>query len=804
MSKNQPIISVGQINTDIEDKFQEADVNDLPLLITRDGVLFPGVVFPISLTREAAIKVAEASHKERIKIGVISQTDPSIENPKVADLCKYGVVAIVLEVFELPNGTKTALIKTQNRFEFLGKGASKAVHGVPSGMVMMLRDTKPRISDKEFLALVQTIRQTTNNILNAAVGPEQSDLKQNINNTEDPFLLVNVIATHSPFSVETKQELLAEGHLKKRAFMLMAELARSEQMAEIMANIRQRTQRNLEEHQRNAFLQNQIEAIKQELYGDDASETVELTRRAEKKDMPEEVKAAVNREIAKLDRLNPQSPDYSVQYNYVETLLQLPWNEKTELSTDFAQAEQILERDHYGLEKVKERVLEQLAVMMHTPDRRSPIICLVGAPGVGKTSIGKSVAEALGRTYTRVSLGGMHDESEIRGHRRTYIGAMPGRIIDAIKRAGSSNPLMLLDEIDKLGNDFRGDPSAALLEALDPEQNARFHDNYIDIDYDLSKTLFLATANTLSTVPQPLIDRMEIIEMPGYLPEEKREIARRHLIPRALANHGFGKDAEDKMKIEFRDDALDLMIASYTAESGVRQLEKAVDKMVRHTVLQRMRGAIKSEKKFTITPAVVKKFLGAERYSRERYDYDSIPGVATGLAWTAVGGEILFIESSLADSKGEKLTLTGNLGDVMKESAMIALQYVRSRADEFGIKPDVLTDKTLHIHVPEGAIPKDGPSAGITMASSILSTLTSRPLNKGYAMTGEMTLRGKVLPVGGIKEKVLAAKRAGLTDIILSKENRKDVEGEIKPEMLSGITFHYVSTFPEVVDIVLK
>ena len=799
----QSIISLGKIDSDIEGDFREIDERDLPLIITRDVVLFPEVLFPINLTRDAAVKVAEAAHKHHLKVGVISQKDPSVDNPKFSDICRYGVIGFILEVFEMPDGTKTALFKTGQRFELVGPGAYKQIPGAPSGRITLLRDIKARMSDKEFLALVQSIKQTTIDILEATGGPEQNDLKNNINNAEDPYFLINLIATHSPLPQEAKQELLAEGHIKKRAFMLMAELSRSQQMAEIMAKIRRRTQRNMEEQQRQAFLHGQIEAIKQELYGDDASETSALSKKAAEKDMPQEVMAIVKREISKLDRLNPQSPDFSVQYNYVETLLNLPWNEKTALSTDFAKAEKILDRDHYGLEKVKERVLEQLAVMMHTPEGRSPIICLVGAPGVGKTSIGKSVAEALGRKYTRVSLGGMHDESEIRGHRRTYIGAMPGRIIDAIRRAGSNNPLMLLDEIDKLGNDFRGDPSAALLEALDPEQNSRFHDNYIDIDYDLSNTRFLATANNLATIPQPLIDRMEIIEMPGYLPEEKREIARRHLIPRALKKHGFGPDASDKLSVSFDSEAIDLIVSSYTAESGVRQLEKAIEKLVRQMVLRRMRGQIKDKARYRITPKVVKDILGPERYSRERYDYASMPGVATGLAWTAVGGEILFIESSLADSKGEKLTLTGNLGDVMKESAMIALQYVRSRAQEFGINADALNDKVLHIHVPEGAIPKDGPSAGITMASSIVSTLTGRPLRKGFAMTGEMTLRGKVLPVGGIKEKVLAAKRAGLTDIVLSKENRKDVEGEIKPEMLEGITFHYVATYAEVFDLVI-
>ena len=483
-----------------------------------------------------------------------------------------------------------------------------------------------------------------------------------------------------------------------------------------------------------------------------------------------------------------------MQYSYLDTLTDLPWNKPSVLSTDFVKAEEILESEHYGLEKVKERILEQLAVMMHNPSGRSPIICLVGAPGVGKTSLGKSVAAALGRKYCRVSLGGMHDEAEIRGHRRTYIGAMPGRIIDAVRRAGSSNPLLLLDEIDKLGKDFRGDPSSALLEVLDPEQNSHFHDNYVDVDFDLSNVLFIATANTLSTVPQPLIDRMEIIEMPGYLIEEKEEIARRHLIRRALADN-----AVEQGSVEFTREALVKIVDNYTSESGVRQLEKEIASMIRKLILRKMRG---NDIPAEITPELVRQLLGVERFTRERYDVAGIPGVATGLAWTAVGGEILFIESSLAQAKGDKLTLTGNLGDVMKESAMIALHYVKSHAPEFGIDPEIFEKQSLHIHVPEGAIPKDGPSAGITMATSIVSAFTRRPLKAGIAMTGELTLRGKVLPVGGIKEKILAAKRAGIDEIILSVDNRKDI-ADIKPEYIKGMTFHYVSTVSDVINIAL-
>ncbi|MDE5650916.1 MAG: endopeptidase La, partial [Duncaniella sp.] len=571
-----------------------------------------------------------------------------------------------------------------------------------------------------------------------------------------------------------------------RAVVLLANLAQSEQISEIRAEIHRKARRNIDEQQRNMFLQHQFDVIRDELYGDD-DDCRALEEKAKNIKFPDDVRKTFGKELEKLRRLNPQSPDYSVQYSYLQLLTDLPWGIGDPLSTDFHTAEKVLDEDHYGLEKVKERILEQLAVMMNTPEGRSPIICLVGAPGVGKTSLGQSIARALGRKYQRVSLGGLHDEAEIRGHRRTYIGAMPGRIIDAIKRAGASNPVLLLDEIDKTGNDFKGDPSAALLEVLDPEQNSHFHDNYVDVDYDLSHVLFIATANTLSTIPQPLLDRMEIIDISGYLIEEKIEIARRHLIPRIAAENGFKAD-----EIVFTPEALTKIVEGYTSESGVRQLDKRIAKVIRKIVLNKMRG---KEYSPTVNVGDLRDYLGVEMFTPERYEVSDTPGVATGLAWTAVGGEILFIESSFTPGKGEKLTITGNLGDVMKESAVIACKVVRARCSHYGVDPEEFEKQQLHIHVPEGAIPKDGPSAGITMCVSILSALTGKPVRERLAMTGEITLRGKVLPVGGIKEKILAAKRAGITDIILCSDNRKDIE-DIRPIYLEGLTFHYCLLYP--------
>ena len=787
MKEETKIGSVGQIDIGIPSERPTPDYSALPIIAMRDLVLFPGVTFPITLAREVSVNTASYASEKSIPVGVFCQKDSAMESPSLDDLYEVGVVADVLKIFDLPDGTHTAILSAREKIRVIGESERVLIPGALSAAVKPVKDTTPRASDKEFAALVADIRQTTLNILNSG-GEKMNDLAFNIENIPSPGLLINMIATHSPFQPEVKYEMLKKNRLKDRGMMLLANLAQSEQIAEIRAEIHRKARRNIDEQQRNMFLQHQFDVIRDELYGDD-DDCRALEEKAKLIKFPADVRKVFEKELEKLRRLNPQSPDYSVQYSYLQLLTDLPWGIGDPLTSDFATAEKVLDEDHYGLEKVKERILEQLAVMMNTPEGRSPIICLVGAPGVGKTSLGQSIARALGRKYQRVSLGGLHDESEIRGHRRTYIGAMPGRIIDAIKRAGASNPVLLLDEIDKTGNDFKGDPSAALLEVLDPEQNSHFHDNYVDVDYDLSHVLFIATANTLSTIPQPLLDRMEIIDISGYLIEEKIEIARRHLVPRVAKENGLGKD-----EITFAPDAIAKIVESYTSESGVRQLDKRIAKVVRKLVLKKMRGEEYSK---IVTVSDLRDYLGVEMYTPERYEVSDTPGVATGLAWTAVGGEILFIESSFTPGKGDKLTITGNLGDVMKESAVIACKVVRARCNDYGVNPEVFENQQLHIHVPEGAIPKDGPSAGITMCVSVMSALTGRPVRQRLAMTGEITLRGKVLPVGGIKEKILAAKRAGITDIILCADNRKDIE-DIRPIYLEGLQFHYVGTIDEV------
>lgn len=791
--KDEPkIISIGQIDISPDGKQASPTLDDLPVIPLRDMVLFPFITVPIMMGRDLTVRTVNAAVEKKIPVGVFCQTDPGIETPSVSDLNTYGVIADVVKVLELPDGTTTAILSARGKVKILGEGPGETIPGALSVRAKECRETTPRPTDKEFAVLIEDIRSTTLRILGQN-GDNSNELIVNIKDLKAPGLMVNMISTHAGFDLSEKMDLLRHSRLKDRAMHLMALIARQEQFFEIRSEIRRKAMKNIDEQQRNHFLQHEFEALREQLYGND-DDSIAFEKKAAALNMPEKVRAAFNKELEKLRRLNPQSPDYSVQYSYLQVLTDLPWNVEDAINADFSEAERTLDRDHYGLEKVKERILEQLAVMMNTPHGRSPIICLVGAPGVGKTSLGQSIARALNRKYQRVSLGGLHDESEIRGHRRTYIGAMPGRIIDAVRRAGSSNPVLLLDEIDKTGNDFKGDPSAALLEVLDPEQNSHFHDNYVDVDYDLSHVLFIATANTLSTIPQPLLDRMEIIDISGYLMEEKIEIARRHLIPRVSKENGFGED-----EIDFTPEAITKMVEGYTSESGVRQLEKQIAKVVRRIVLRKMRG---EEYSLNVTPETLREYLGVERFTPERYEASDHPGVAVGLAWTAVGGEILFIESSFSQAKNEKLTLTGNLGDVMKESAIIASQIVRSYSDKYGIDSDWFDTHALHIHVPEGAIPKDGPSAGITLCTSILSALTGRPVRNRLAMTGEITLRGKVLPVGGIKEKILAAKRAGITDIILCADNRKDIE-DIRPIYLEGLTFHYVKNIEDVFDIAI-
>ncbi len=667
--KDEPkIISIGQIDISPDGKQASPTLDDLPVIPLRDMVLFPFITVPIMMGRDLTVRTVNAAVEKKIPVGVFCQTDPGIETPSVSDLNTYGVIADVVKVLELPDGTTTAILSARGKVKILGEGPGETIPGALSVRAKECRETTPRPTDKEFAVLIEDIRSTTLRILGQN-GDNSNELIVNIKDLKAPGLMVNMISTHAGFDLSEKMDLLRHSRLKDRAMQLMALIARQEQFFEIRSEIRRKAMKNIDEQQRNHFLQHEFEALREQLYGND-DDSIAFEKKAAALNMPEKVRAAFNKELEKLRRLNPQSPDYSVQYSYLQVLTDLPWNVEDAINADFSEAERTLDRDHYGLEKVKERILEQLAVMMNTPHGRSPIICLVGAPGVGKTSLGQSIARALNRKYQRVSLGGLHDESEIRGHRRTYIGAMPGRIIDAVRRAGSSNPVLLLDEIDKTGNDFKGDPSAALLEVLDPEQNSHFHDNYVDVDYDLSHVLFIATANTLSTIPQPLLDRMEIIDISGYLMEEKIEIARRHLIPRVSKENGFGED-----EIDFTPEAITKMVEGYTSESGVRQLEKQIAKVVRRIVLRKMRGEGYT---LNVTPETLREYLGVERFTPERYEASDHPGVAVGLAWTAVGGEILFIESSFSQAKNEKLTLTGNLGDVMKESAIIASQIVRS------------------------------------------------------------------------------------------------------------------------------
>lgn len=788
------IVSLGQIDISTGGDKSEPIFTDLPVIPMRDLVVFPGVTFPITLGRESTRRLVKEASEKSVVVGVFCQKDSSVDEPGPDDVHDYGVIADVLKVFDLPDGSHTAIISARGKVKKTGAGPGETIPGALSLTVTEIKEQRPRPTDKEFAVMCADIRRTTLEILKKEGEATPGDLAFNVENVPTPEMLINMVATHSPFDVADKMRLLAKRRLKDRATMLLTLLAYSEEIAELKAEIQRKTRHNIDRQQRTHFLQQQFDTLREELYGDD-DDCRALEQKAENIRMPKAVRDTFNKSLDKLRRLNPQSPDYSVEFTYLTVLTDLPWGKEAETDRDFAEAERILDSDHYGLEKVKERILEQLAVMMNTPEGRSPILCLVGAPGVGKTSLGQSVARALGRGYQRVSLGGLHDEAEIRGHRRTYIGAMPGRIIDAIRRAGTINPVLLLDEIDKTGSDYKGDPSSALLEVLDPEQNSHFHDNYVDVDFDLSRVLFIATANTLSTIPGPLLDRMEVIDISGYLMEEKIEIARRHLVPRVATENGFSAD-----EVEFTPEAITAIVESYTSESGVRQLEKQIAKVIRRIVLRKMRGLDYS---LTVLPEHLTDYLGVARYSPERYEVSDIPGVAVGLAWTAVGGEILFIESSFTKGKGEKLTLTGNLGDVMKESAVIASQVVKAGAEKYGVAEDWFENHQLHIHVPEGAIPKDGPSAGITMCTSILSAATGRPVVPRLAMTGEITLRGKVLPVGGIKEKILAAKRAGITDIVLCKDNRKDIE-DIRPVYLEGMNFHYVSTVDKVFEIALK
>lgn len=785
-----PIFTEVKSETD-DEKQRSFDTSDLPILALRNMVLFPGITMPVAVGRSKSLALVKEAQKTNSLIGVVCQIDEEIEDPMQNDLHGVGVVAEIIKVLELPDNTTSVILQGKACFKL---DRITAVKPYLKAEVTMLDEVMPKSDDKEFEALVLSIKELTFEMLQK-MGEGAREMMFAVKNIGEPAYLVNFLCSNTPIESYVKQKLLEERNLVKRGYMLYGILSKEAQLVELKAQIQNRTREDLSQQQREHFLQQQIRTIQDELGNSEDDDIENLNERAASKKWNEETAAHFEKELKKLMRLNPQVPDYSVQYTYLDQLLNLPWNEYTHDSFNLKKVEAKLNHDHYGLENVKDRILEHLAVLKLRGDMKSPIICLYGPPGVGKTSLGRSIAEALNRKYARISLGGLHDEAEIRGHRRTYIGAMPGRIIQALIKCQSSNPVFVLDEIDKIGQDFKGDPSSALLEVLDPEQNCHFHDNYIDVDYDLSNVLFIATANSLSTISQPLLDRMEIIEINGYIQEEKVEIARKHLLPKLLKENGFAKN-----EVTFAKPALMSIVENYTRESGVRELDKKLAKVLRK--LARIKATGEQECPKTIGVGNLKEYLGAPDYTRDRYEGNEFAGVVTGLAWTAVGGEILFVESSLSRGKGEKLTLTGNLGDVMKESAVIAMQYLKSHSSQIGIDYELFDKYNVHIHVPEGAIPKDGPSAGVTMVTSLASTFTQRKVRDHLAMTGEITLRGKVLPVGGIKEKILAAKRAGITDIMLCRDNKKDID-EIKGDYLKGLTFHYVDTIKDVLNFAL-
>ena len=797
-SQNNGIQMIADYEGDITNLFNSKLDGELPILPTRNLVVFPGVISPILIGRQSSVAmIEEVMESNDGTFAIFCQKDPGVDNPAMKDLFSYGVYAKLIRVLDMPGAgdNKTAIVQGLGRCHLKSVTQRKPFI---LGEVESAPEIFPSIDDKEYETAIADMRASAIEFIrNNEEIPDESQFA--LTNITHPIIAVNFICSNLPFEIDDKMHLLRATDLKERLFRLLKVLNKETQFLKIKHRIHSKTREDLDEQQREYFLQQQIKNIKEELgTGEGSPERKELLEKAEKKKWTEEIKAVFQKELSKLDTLNQQSPDYSVQLGYLQTMVSLPWNEYTKDDLDLSRAKKILDRDHYGMEKVKERILEYIAVLQLRGNLKSPILCLYGPPGVGKTSLGKSIATALKRKYVRISLGGLHDEAEIRGHRRTYIGAMPGRIIKSIQKAGSSNPVFILDEIDKVTqHTHNGDPSSAMLEVLDPEQNNAFHDNYLDVDYDLSKVLFIATANDLNTIPRPLLDRMELIEVSGYITEEKTEIAKRHLVPKELENTGLDT-CQPKIKINKA--ALEKIIEQYTRESGVRQLEKQINKIMRKLAYKK---ALEGELTTTsLQPSNIEEILGKPPFYRDIYQGNDYAGVVTGLAWTSVGGEILFIETSLSKGKAGKLTLTGNLGDVMKESAVIALEYVKAHIDKLGVDYRLFDQWNIHIHVPEGATPKDGPSAGITIATSIASALTQRKVRKNTAMTGEITLRGKVLPVGGIKEKILAAKRAGITDIVMCQENKKDID-EIPEKYRTGVEFHYVENIQEVWDFAL-
>lgn len=778
------------LNEEAPENLKEEDIPDIiPILPLRNTVLYPGVILPITVGRDKSIKAVQDANDANKMIGVVAQKDSNIENPKSSDISDTGTAARIIKLIRMPDGGTTIIIQGIGRFKILEIASDTPYFKAKIGL---LTDTKPA-KDKEFTAYIASIKELATQIIQLSPNiPSEATVI--LSNIENPSFLIHFVASNLNSDLKDKQRLLEMDDVKLRAEFLLKLLQTELQLAELKNKITTKTRTDLDRQQREYFLQQQLKSIKEELGGDmNEPEVREMKKKAEAKKWPQAAKDSFNKNIEKLERMHPSTPDYSVVYNHLDLMLDLPWEDYTKDHYDLERAKKILDHDHYGMEKIKERILEYLAVLKLKGDMKSPILCFVGPPGIGKTSLGRSIARAINRKYVRLSLGGLHDESEIRGHRKTYIGAMPGRILQSIRKIKSSNPVMILDEIDKVGSDFRGDPSSALLEVLDPEQNNTFYDNYLELEYDLSKVLFIATANSLNNIHPALRDRLEIIELSGYSVEEKEEIAHRHLLPKQKEAHGL-----NSLKIKFNKKILEELIQNYTRESGVRELDRQLASIMRYLAKEiAMKHKIPDE----VNIDLLEKILGKPRFSNDIYKGSDQSGVAVGLAWTYVGGDILFIETSLSEGKGE-LKLTGNLGNVMKESATTALSYLQAHAEDFQLDPKVFSHKNTHIHVPEGAVPKDGPSAGITMLTSLTSAFTGKRVKPFLAMTGEITLRGEVLPVGGIKEKILAAKRAGLKEVILCRQNEKDIQ-EINPQYIRGLRFHYVDKMNEVLHIAL-